>query len=746
MREKFIVEGMECAACSAHVDKSVRRINGVYEVNVNLMRGMMHVDFDEKVTNADAIITAVVNAGFGAHVYTAGERPESEADKHVRALKRQFFVSLIFMLPLMYVAMGHMLHLPMPQFLIGAEHGAFNVSVQILLLIPVLIINRHYFISGYGKLFKRTPDMNSLIAIGSTASAVYGFVNAYLIWSNTFAGNMQAVEAYLHNLYFESAAMILTLITLGKFLESLSKRKTGEAVEKLMELTPDTAIVLVDGAEKEVDVSEICVGDIVVLKAGQTAPVDGIIVNGSGSFDESSVTGESMPVEKQAGDSVVSATSLSGGYVEFCVNKVGEETTVAKIISLVEQAVSTKASAARLADKVSGIFVPIVIGIALVTAGIWFALGYSAEHAFTCAVSVLVISCPCALGLATPVAIMAGVGKGAQNGVLVKSAQALELMSSAKAIALDKTGTITKGRPEVMHIASVDANKLLRIAASVEKLSSHPLAQAVVNRAVAENVELSEPADFENINGKGVRAYIDGKLAVGGNRAFVAQYCSVDDLYIEEVKAYEAEGNTCLYFAYDSALLGVIAVSDALKADSAKAIAELEKMGCHVVMLTGDSKAAGMAMQKRVGITEAVCEVLPEDKEKHVRALQKKYGTTVMVGDGINDAPALAASDIGVAIGAGTDIAIASADIVLMKNSLMELVYAMRLSKAVMRNIRLNLFWAFFYNSIGIPLAAGALFVPFGILLNPMIASAAMSMSSVCVVLNALRLRFFKIR
>ena len=742
MRGRFVVSGMECAACSAHVDKCVRRLDGVYEVNVNLISGIMTVDYDERQLKPEGIIQAVTNAGFGAQPYVEGEKRESEADKHVRALKRQFFTSLLFMLPLMYIAMAHMMHLPLPSFL----HGIGNVTFQLVLLVPVLVINRHYFSSGYTKLFNRTPDMNSLIAIGATASVVYGLVALYFIYIGYKAGDMQTVESYLHNLYFESAAMILTLITLGKFLESMSKRKTGEAVEKLMDLTPDVATVLVDGKEKEVDVCDIQAGDIVVLKAGQTAPVDGMIVHGNGAFDESSVTGESMPVEKTEGDTVVSATTLAGGYVQFRVTKVGAETTVAKIIELVEQAVSTKAPVARLADKVSGIFVPVVISIAAVTCLVWLALGYSLQHAFNCAVSVLVISCPCALGLATPVAIMAGVGKGAQNGVLVKSAQALELMSSVKAVALDKTGTITKGRPEVMHIAARDEKMLLAIAASAEKLSSHPLAQAIVNRAVLEDIELCDPENFENINGKGIRATIDGKTVVGGNRKFIESYCQIDEEYIQSAKQFEAEGNTCLYFAYDDKMIGVIGVSDAVKSDSARAIAELEKLGCHVVMLTGDSKAAGESMRKKVQLSEAICEVLPEDKERHVQNLKQKYGTTIMVGDGINDAPALAAADVGVAIGAGTDIAIASADIVLMKNSLMELVYAIRLSKAVMNNIRLNLFWAFFYNSIGIPLAAGALFVPFGVLLNPMIASAAMSMSSVSVVLNALRLRFFKIK
>ncbi len=741
MRGKFTVTGMECAACSAHVDKCVRRLDGVYEVNVNLISAMMTVDYDEKKLSAETIVLAVENAGFGAQPYIEGEKRESEADKHVRALKIQFFASLAFMLPLMYIAMGHMLHLPLPSFL----HGIGNVFAQLILLVPVLVLNRHYFISGYSKLFKGTPDMNALIAIGSTASVVYGLVALCFILVGYKNGDMQTVEHYLHNLYFESAAMILTLITLGKFLEGLSKRKTGEAVEKLMDLTPDTACVLVDGEVKEIDVAEIKVDDIVVLKAGQIAPVDGVIVNGNGAFDESSVTGESMPVEKAEGDAVVSATTLSGGYVEFRVTKVGAQTTVAQIIALVEQAVSTKAPVARLADKVSGIFVPVVIGIAILTCIVWLLLGYGFQHAFTCAVSVLVISCPCALGLATPVAIMAGVGKGAQNGVLVKSAQALEMMSSAKAVALDKTGTITKGRPEVVHIVSHDTQKLLTYAASAEKLSSHPLAQAIVNRAVEENIPILDTTDFENVNGLGIRAVVDGKTVIGGNRKFVSDACAIDEELAFETQKLEAEGNTCLYFACEGEMLGVIAVSDALKADSGKAVAELERLGCHVVMLTGDSRAAGEAMQKKVGISEAVCEVLPADKERHVRALQQKYGTTVMVGDGINDAPALATADVGVAIGAGTDVAIASADIVLMKNSLMELVYAIRLSRAVMRNIRLNLFWAFFYNSIGIPLAAGLLYLSFGILLNPMIASAAMSMSSVSVVLNALRLRFFKI-
>ncbi len=742
MRERFSVTGMECAACSAHVEKCVRRLDGVYDVSVNLLRGVMTVDYDEKKIKIDAIVQAVILGGFGATVYEEGTKRENEADAHVTALKKQFAFSLIFMLPLMYVAMAHMMGLPLPRVLTGI----YNVLAQILLLIPILILNRHYFISGFGKLFKGAPDMNSLIAIGSSASVVYGFVATYFIFKGSVNGDMALVQGYMHNLYFESAAMILTLITLGKFLEGRSKRKTSEAVEKLMDLTPTTGIVLVDGKEVEVDVDDISAGDILVLKAGQTAPVDGEIIYGNGAFDEASVTGESMPVEKGIGELVVSATSLVSGYVHFRVTKVGEETTVAKIITLVEHAVSTKAPVARLADKVSGIFVPVVIGISVFTCIVWLLLGYEVQHAFSCAVSVLVISCPCALGLATPVAIMAGVGRGAQNGVLVKSAQALELLSGVRAIALDKTGTLTKGKPEVVKILAQDEDTLLRIAASAEKMSSHPLAMAVVHRAVEKSIELYTTTDFENVDGQGIRAVVDGKLLVGGNRKFVSSVCKIELESIAQADALENEGNTCLFFAYDAEFLGIIAVNDTLKPDSKDAVSALQQFGCHVVMLTGDSGVAGSAMQKRVGIQEAVCEVLPAEKERHIRKIHEKYGTTVMVGDGINDAPALAAADVGVAIGAGTDVAIASADIVLMKNSLMELVYAIRLSKAVVKNIRLNLFWAFFYNAIGIPLAAGALFIPFGLLLNPMIASAAMSMSSVCVVTNALRLRYFKMR
>lgn len=742
MREKFIIKGMECAACSAHVDKLVRRLEGIYEVNVNLMTGIMTVDYDEKVLTTDKIISTVEFAGFGAQKMEEGEKRKPETDEKVKALKKRFFISLAFLVPLMYVAMAHMLSLPLPHFL----HGVGNVYAQIVLLVPVLLINRNYFITGFTKIWRCSPDMNSLVSVGSTASVLYGIVALCMILHSKRIGDMQTMEFYLHNMYFESAAMILTLITLGKLLESFSKKKTGEAVEKLMDLTPQTATVLVDGEHVEKDVSDLVVGDIVILKAGQTAAVDGEIIAGSGSFDASAVTGESLPMDKKVGDDVISATVLLGGYVEFRVTKVGEETTVAKIIALVEQAVSTKAPVARLADKVSGIFVPIVFGIAIITCGIWLALGYGARHAFNCAVSVLVISCPCALALATPVAIMAGVGKGAQNGVLVKSAQALELMSGTRAVALDKTGTITKGRPEVFALIGKDSTTLLTFAAAAEKLSSHPLAQAIVNRAVQEEIELPQTSMFENHDGMGISAVVDGRKIVGGKRTFVEAVCTIDEKYVQQVQSMEAEGHTCMYFACDDEFLGVIAVSDALKSDSAAAIAALGKMGCHVVMLTGDSKATGAAMQKRVGIHEAECEVLPADKEKHICALREKYGVTVMVGDGINDAPALAAADVGVAIGAGTDVAIASADIVLMKNSLMELVYALRLSKAVMRNIRLNLFWAFFYNIIGIPLAAGALFLPFGLTLNPMIASAAMSLSSVCVVTNAVRLRYLKLK
>ncbi len=764
MNKKFNVTGMTCSACSANVEKSVRKLNGVSSVNVNLLSNSMTVDYDDTVANDAEVIRAVENAGYGASVYSrkgnanAKSQPqENPVQKELQSMKMRLIVSFTFLIPLLYLAMHHMLKewigLPVPEFIKAAFHGPENGVVfafaQFLLLLPIAYVNRKYFQVGFKTLAKRAPNMDSLIAIGSTAAIVYGIFAIFKIGYALGHGDMETADHFLMDLYFESAGTILALITLGKYLEARSKGKTSEAITKLMDLAPKTAVVIRDGAEVEIPVEEVVVGDILPVRPGQSIPVDGIIVEGSSSIDQSALTGESIPVEKHVGDKVIAATINKTGYFKFEAQKVGDDTTLAQIIDLVEEASSSKAPIAKLADKISGIFVPVVICIAIVSAAAWLIAGQSFEFALSIGIAVLVISCPCALGLATPVAIMVGTGKGASNGILIKSAEALETAHTVNTVVLDKTGTITEGKPKVTDILTTGLaaeRELLTIAASMEKPSEHPLADAIVERASELGLEIKAVDQFDSVSGQGVAAVLDGKQYFAGNRAMMENR-KVDISSLQSAcDALAEDGKTPLYFAQGQNLLGVIAVADVVKPTSRQAIEEFKAMGIDVVMLTGDNKRTAEAIRRQLHIDRVVAEVMPQDKESEVRRIQDGGKKVAMVGDVINDAPALARADVGIAIGAGTDIAIESADIVLMKSDLLDAVTAVQLSKAVIRNIKENLFWAFFYNSIGIPLAAGVFFSLLGWKLNPMFGAAAMSLSSVCVVSNALRLKLFKPR
>lgn len=764
MNQKFDVMGMTCSACSATVEKSVKKVDGVQSANVNLLMNNMTVEYDNAVTDTSKIIKAVVDAGYNASVFARGASKSSKTEKVVspvetqmKEMKQRLIVSFAFWIPLMYLAMHHMLNvwigLPVPLFIKAAFHGPENGVVfafaQFLLLLPIVYVNRKYFQVGFKTLAKRSPNMDSLIAIGSAAAIVYGVFAIFKIGYGLGHGDMATADHYLMDLYFESAATILTLITLGKYLETRSKGKTSEAISKLMDLAPKTATVVRNGLELEIPVDDVVVDDMILIRPGQSIPVDGIIVEGSSSVDQSALTGESIPVEKQVGDKVIAATINKTGFFKFKAQKVGDDTTLAQIIELVENASSSKAPIAKLADKISGIFVPIVICIAVVAMIVWLILGQSVEFALSIGIAVLVISCPCALGLATPVAIMVGTGKGASNGILIKSAEALEIAHTVNTVVLDKTGTITEGKPKVTDLVTthgITEQELLQIAASIEKPSEHPLADAVVKKAEETGIELKVVEKFDSISGKGIVAVIDGQQYYAGNLAFMES----NQIDVTALKAtcdtLAEDGKTPLYFADGKKLLGVIAVADVVKPTSREAIEQFKAMGIDVVMLTGDNKRTAEAIRRQLNIDRVVADVLPQDKEIEIRRIQESGKKVAMIGDGINDAPALARADVGIAIGAGTDIAIESADIVLMKSDLLDAVTAIQLSKAVIRNIKQNLFWAFFYNSIGIPLAAGVFFFLLGWKLNPMFGAAAMSMSSVCVVTNALRLKLFKPR
>ena len=741
MTEKFNVTGMTCSACSAHVEKSVKKLNGVKSVNVNLLQNNMHVDFDETAVSVDDIINAVVSGGYGASV--AGkkqEKTDNKIDNEISNMKFRLIVSLVCLVPLMYISMGHMWGWPFLSVFHGAENGITFALTQMLLTLPIMYVNRKYYITGFKTLFHGAPNMDSLIAIGSGAAFVYGIIAIYCIGYGLGHGDREFAHSYMMNLYFESAAMILALITLGKFLESRAKGKTSQAIEKLIDLSPKTAVVIRDGKEVTVGVDDVQIGEIVVVKAGQSVPLDGVIVEGNGAIDESAITGESIAVEKNVGDKVIGATINKSGYFKFKVEKVGEDTALSQIIHLVEEASASKAPIAKLADKVSGIFVPVVISIAVITIIVWLLLSKGVSFALSMGISVLVISCPCALGLATPTAIMVGTGKGAQYGILTKSAESLETAHQVDTVVLDKTGTITEGKPSVTDIAPVGISdkELLQIAASIEYLSEHPLAKAIVEKA--DGLEFSDVADFEQIVGQGVKGNVDGKKVLAGNYKMMRE----NNIEVSEDEIFANDGKTSLYFAVDNKFVGIIAVADTIKETSRQAIEDMRNMGLDVIMLTGDNAVTANAIKNKLPLSSAVAEVLPSDKEEEVRKLQQSGHKVAMVGDGINDAPALTRADVGIAIGAGTDIAIESADIVLMKSDLQDVVTSIELSHSVIKNIKENLFWAFFYNALGIPIAAGVLYGIAGLKLNPMIAALAMSFSSVFVVSNALRLRFFK--
>lgn len=748
--KQYEITGMSCSSCSARVEKAVKKVKGVTSCSVNLLTSSMGVEGE---VTEDEIIRAVTDAGYGARVKCGTDRQKMEEkegknfrNQKTSLLKKRLFASLFFLFVLMYISMGHMMwNWPLPAAMAN-NYVAMGI-LQMLLTIAIMVINQKFFVSGYKSLWRRSPNMDTLVALG--ASAAFGY-SVYALFAMTEAQihmDMEKIMSYMHEFYFESAAMILALITVGKMLEARSKGKTTDAIRGLMKLAPKTAVVLRDKKETVVSIEEVTKGDYFVVRPGENIPVDGIVVEGTSAVNESALTGESIPVDKQVGDKVSAATLNQSGFLRCEATRVGEDTTLSQIIQMVSDAAATKAPIAKVADRVSGIFVPIVMGIALVTFIVWMLCGQTVGYALARAISVLVISCPCALGLATPVAIMVGNGLGARHGILFKTAASLEETGKVNVVALDKTGTITKGKPKVTDVAPVQGvteEKLLQYAYALEKKSEHPLAQAVVSYAREKGIETEAVTAFKVLPGNGVTGRQGGNRLAGGNVAFIAGEAEVDSVFRKQAEQYAGEGKTPLYFAKDGKLVGLIAVADVMKEDSPQAVKELQKLGIRVVMLTGDNERTAKAIGRQVGVDEVVADVLPEGKEAAIRKM-KEQGKVAMVGDGINDAPALTRADIGIAIGAGTDIAMDAADVVLMKSKLSDVPAAIRLSRATRKNILENLFWAFIYNVIGIPLAAGVWIPLFGWQLNPMFGAAAMSLSSFCVVTNALRLNFKKI-
>lgn len=740
MTEQFAVTGMTCAACSAHVEKAVSRLSGVQSAPVNLMLGSMTVTYDEKAVTEGDIIAAVKAAGYGASPASQTDQGQLRRDQDaaLRRRKKHLIWSVVFLVPLFYLSMGHMMGLPLPQVL--HTHPLLLACLQLALVIPILILNRNYFTVGFSRLVKLSPNMDSLVAVGAAAGLVYSLIEMGLLAAGQVSG--------MPDLYFESAGMILTLVTVGKYLEERSRGKTTGAISALLALAPESAVVRRQGQELTIPTEEIVAGDTVIVRQGGRIPVDGVITDGHAAVDESAITGESLPVEKVPGDAVTSATVTSSGYLELRATRVGGDTTLSQIIRLMEEAASSKAPISRLADRISGIFVPAVMAISLTAALLWaFVGGMDVRFCLSIAIAVLVISCPCALGLATPVAIMVGTGQAAQQGILIKSAESLELLHKVQTVVLDKTGTVTMGQPRVTDILcapGVTEEELLCVAASAEKPSEHPLAHAIVEESQARHIPLCPVSGFRSVPGGGIQATLSGEAVLAGNAGYLAQ--NGVSLAAMEADAHRLaeDGKTPLFFAESGRLLGCVAVADVVKPDSAKAIAALRRMGRRVVLLTGDNQRTANAIARQIGVDQVIAQVLPQDKAKCVAQFQQQGQRVAMVGDGVNDAPALAQADVGLAIGAGTDIAIESADVVLMKSSLLDIPAAMDLSRAVLRNIKQNLFWAFFYNSIGIPVAAGVLYPALHLTLNPMLAAAAMSLSSVCVVSNALRLRGWK--
>ena len=739
MTEKFVVTGMTCAACAAHVEKAANSLDGVDSAAVNLMLGTLVCSYDADRISPQAIITAVEAAGYGAAPADDAKRDiRREQEESARAMGRRLLWSVVCLVPLFYLSMGHMMGLPVPGFM--HRQPLLAAVVQLALCLPILILNRAYFTVGFSRLFKGSPNMDSLVALGAAAGLVYSLIEMGLLAAGQVAG--------MPDLYFESAGMILALVTVGKYLEERSKGKTTGAITALLALAPDVAVVRRNGTEVTVATGQIKAGETVIVRQGGRIPVDGTVTRGSGAVDESALTGESMPVEKIPGSKAVSATVLTGGYLEMTADRVGADTTLSQIVRLMEQAASSKAPISRLADKISAVFVPVVISIAVLAAILWATVGgMGVRFCLSIGIAVLVISCPCALGLATPVAITVATGKAAEKGILIKSAASLELMGRVNTVVLDKTGTVTEGKPQVtdvLCVPGVTEEELLCAAASLEKPSGHPLADAIVQEAARRSIPLCGVSDFTTVSGGGVQAVLDGKTLYAGNDRYMDLIGAGVSVLRSAAEELAAQGKTPLYFAEEHRLLGVVAVADVVKPDSAAAIAALRRGGCEVVLLTGDNQRTAEAIARQVGVDRVIAQVLPQDKARCIQELQREGRLVAMVGDGVNDAPALVTADVGLAIGAGTDVAIESADVVLMRSSLMDIVDAAALSRAALRNIRQNLFWAFFYNAIGIPVAAGVLYPAFQITLNPMIAAAAMSLSSVCVVSNALRLRGWK--
>ncbi len=762
---RFTVTGMSCSACSSHVEKTVSKLEGVDKVSVNLLAGSMEVEYDETILKDGAIIKAVKKAGYGARVLDKNEKKTNATEKNAieqlnkesDTLKIRLVLSVLFWLLLMYVAMGHMifewLSLPMPKWEMTYLHGNENAVVfallQVLLLTPILLLNSKYFTNGFRMLIKKSPNMDSLIAIGSGAALFYGVFALFQIGYGLGHDDMALVEAYRNDLYFESAGTIVTLITVGKYLEAKSKGKTGEAIRKLLDLAPKMVRVVKDDGEVMIEASKLQVGDIFLVKPGEQIGADGRVLEGYSTVDEATLTGESIPVEKTVGSSVLSATMNVNGTIKVEAQKVGEDTAFSKILEIVDKASASKAPIARLADKIAGVFVPIVMGIAAITCIVWLLCGSSVTFALSLGITVLVISCPCALGLATPVAIMVGTGKGASNGLLIKTGEALEKTHGIDVVVLDKTGTITKGKPVVTDIVPAKENEkdeFLWVAYALENSSEHSLAEAIVRYCEEAKIEKKECREFLALPGMGVQGEVDGKFYFGGNEKMVRHFgLSLSEDMLKASEELASLGKTPMYFGSEKEVLGFIAVADVVKETSKTAVEKLKAMHIKVVMLTGDSQLAAEAIGKEVGVDEVYAGVLPEEKGKIIEKLKKDGNRVAMVGDGINDAPALALSDVGIAIGAGTDVAIESADIILMKNDLLDVVNAIKLSKAVIKNIKQNLFWAFFYNCIGIPLAAGVFYPLWAVKLSPMFGAFAMSISSLFVVTNALRLRYVKL-
>lgn len=745
------ITGMSCSACSSRIEKVVNRMQGVEQMSVNLLKNNAHVTFDESVVDEKEIIARIEKLGFGARVHAANVAapvPQQDtAAQEMEEMRQRLIGSLIFAGLVFYQHMGRMWGWPLPGFILGQENELINALLQMLWCIPVLFIDRKYFIHGVRNLLNGAPNMDSLIAVGSGASFIYGLYSVFGMAYSFGHNRLDLLPSFADALYFEASAVILALVTVGKFMEARAKSHTSDAIKALINLTPKTALVERHGLQGEIPVEEVVTGDVLIVKSGASVPVDGKIIEGSGALDESALTGESLPIDKAVGDKVIGGTVNRSGYFKMEATAIGADTALAKIIALVDEATSSKAPIAKLADKVSGYFVPAVIGIAVLAAVVWLALGASWHFALTIAISVLVISCPCALGLATPTAIMVGTGRGAKSGILIKSATALETAHKVDTVILDKTGTITEGKPVVTDIlpVKVTENELLAFAASLEKLSEHPLGEAIVAAAEEKQLALLEACNYKQISGQGFTAELAGdECAVGNMKLLQALNVDVSSL-MDQYDKLASQGKTPLYFVRAGELLGCIAVADTVKPTSKEAIGKLQAMGLHVLMVTGDNRATAEAIRTQVGVDEAVAQVLPQDKEAVVRKLQQEGHIVAMVGDGINDAPALARADVGIAIGAGTDIAIEAADMVLIKSDLLDVAKAICLSRSVMTNIKENLFWAFIYNAVGIPFAAGVFYIAFGWLLNPLIAAAAMSCSSVSVVTNALRLRFIKL-